>query len=137
MSKHTMNLGTYSIRNQFSGEIDVQATVDKFAAELSAQVCHETNDLDLISHAVENLFDRYPGVNISTDSVIHQVLRDLNVEVLNDKAMTQRIRSYIQDNTGDTREAGKLFKSTKGMGGGVCRWSEYVEKPAKTSKKNA
>ena len=137
MSKHNkLNFGTYAVRNTETGEIDVEATTFKFSNDLQSQIAHETNDLDAIFNAVGKVFDIYPGVNITTDSVIHAVLRELGVGVLDDQPMVKRVRKYLQDNAGEKREDGKLYKAIKGPNGGLCRWSEYVEKTPKPSKKN-
>jgi len=130
------NFGMYAVRDELSGEIDVEATMNRFHTELQAQVAHETNDLDAIAGAVSTVFNKHPNVNIKTDSVIHAVLRELNVDVMDDKPMVKRIRTYLQDNADDTRESGKTYKCNKGQNGGICRWSEYTEKPAKTTKKS-
>lgn len=104
------NVGTYAVRGE-NGEIDEQATLDKFQRELFSQVSHERNDLDLISSAVNEVFSRYPGVNITTDLITHAVLRTLNVDVLDDALMTKRVKTYLKDNTGDFLVKRESFSS--------------------------
>jgi hypothetical protein len=120
-------LSTYVVRDD--NGIDVEATVRKFHSDVAALVSSEEGDVGAISNAVAAVFDRYPGASLKTDSVIHAALVEMHVGVETDAEMTVKTRKYLQANSGK-REDGQLFRCGKGVGGGLCRWSEYVEKPS-------
>jgi hypothetical protein len=122
-------LNTYVVRND--NGVDVEATMRKFHGDVVALVSHEENDAEAINAAVTAVFDRYPGASINTDAVIHAALVEMNVGVESSQDMSTKTRAFIQANSSSKREDGRLFKCAKGVGGGLCRWTEYVEKPAK------
>ena len=126
-------LNTYVIRNETG--IDIEASVRKFHNNVLALQSHEENDVEAISNAVGVVFDRYPCVSMNTDAVIHAALVEMNVGPEAYQDMTHKVRSYLQANSSHNREDEQLFRSAKGPGGGLCRWSEYVEKAKPTAKK--
>jgi len=124
-----ITLNTYVIRNETG--IDIEATMRKFRNDVVGLQCHEENDFGAISNAVGIVFDRYPSVSMNTDAVIHAALVEMKVGPESHQDMTKKVRCYLQANSSHNREDGQLFRVAKGPGGGLCRWSEYVEKPAK------
>ena len=122
-------LNTYVVRN--SDGVDIEATMRKFHGDVTALVSHEENDVEAISSAVEAVFDRYLGTNFNTNAVIHMTLVEMGVGPESHQDMTNKVRSYLQANSSSKREDGQLFRCAKGVGGGLCRWAEYVEKVKK------
>jgi hypothetical protein len=119
-------LNTYVVRND--NGVDVEATMRKFHGDVVALVSHEENDSEAISNAVTAVFDRYPGASINTDAVIHAALVEMNVGVESSQDMSTKVRKYLQTNSSGKREDGQTFRCGKGVGGGLCRWSEYIDK---------
>jgi membrane protease subunit (stomatin/prohibitin family) len=125
-------LNTYVVRND--NGIDVEATMRKFHSDVQALMSHEENDLAMISSAVKVVFDRYSAASINTDAVIHSALMEMQVGVECHQDMASKVRKYLQANSSDKREDNCLFRVAKGVGGGVCRWSEYIDKEKSTKK---
>lgn len=124
-------LNTYVIRN--NNGVDVNATMDKFHKDIVELMSHEENDLNVISKVIEMVFDKHLGVVFNTKAVIHAALIEMQVGLESYQDISNKILAYLKANSSSNREDNKVFRVSKGIGGGICRWSEYVkkEKPGK------
>ena len=126
----TINLATFVVRNDESGEMDIDATDAKFHAVLVKYQAERETEAETVSTAVNAVFDQYKGATINMPALTHRALIVLNAQNENHKTLTERIQHYVRDNNGK-REDGATFAIVKGYGGGVRRWADYVEKSAK------
>jgi hypothetical protein len=122
----TINLATYSIRAA-DGSIDLEATAEKFAADLLRFQAECETEAATIGAAIHAVFDQYPGARLNMPAVTSMALQRLNVQPENFKILTEKVQGYIRDHAGD-RASGALFGIGKGKGGGVCRWADVPEK---------
>jgi hypothetical protein len=105
---------------------NAEAALDKHIAE------RETEQAT-IAQAVKAVFDRYPGASQTMPTIEGMVTRELNATPANYKTLAKLALDYVRANCG-TRESGALFSKSKGVGGGVRRWSDVpVETPAAES----
>lgn len=113
-----------------------EASYANFKAEL------ETEE-GTIADAVSAQFGAYPGASQNMPALVHGVLQRLNVIPANHKTMEEKVLSYIRKNSDRPQVTDKktkavtqaaeaprtrLFGIKKGVGGGVCRWSDVPEK---------
>lgn len=126
-----------------SGEIDEQASTQAFQAALSSFKAERETEEGTIADAVAAQFDAYPGASQNMPALVHGALNRLNVTYANHKTMEEKVLSYIRQNsdrpavidrkTKAVLQAAepprtRLFGIKKGVGGGVCRWSDVPEK---------
>lgn len=131
MSKLNSNvMAAYVVK--VAGEIDVEATVQKFRAEVLNYKTERELEAETVGQAVHAVFDEWCGVNINMPALQTAALSHLNFQPENHKALSQKVAEYVRANNG-TRESGALFHIGKGKGGGVKRWSDQVEENASTS----
>lgn len=125
------------------GKIDEEKSVSNFRAHVAKTKTEQELEDSTIAKAVSDVFDANPGVSINMDGVIGMALRGLNVQQANYTAMQEKVGAYIRANSDRAekkdRKTGKviqtkeqprtrLFGIKKGLGGGVCRWSDVPEK---------
>lgn len=127
------------------GSIDEQASTSAFTAALAAFKAERETEDSTIAEAVGAQFDAYPGASQNMPALVHGVLRALNVNPANHKTMEAKVLAYIRQNSDRPAVLDKktkavlvpaepprtrLFGIKKGVGGGVCRWSDVPEKDA-------
>ena len=121
------------------GKIDEEKSVSNFRAHVAKTKTEQELEESTIARAVSAVFDENPGASINMDGVIGMALRGLNVQQANYTAMQDKVGAYIRANSDRAekkdRKTGKvtqqkeqprtrLFGIKKGLGGGVCRWSD-------------
>lgn len=126
----TLNLATFCERAE-DGSIDVDATVLKFEGELLKYQVERETELATIGAAVHGVFDSHKGTTINMPAVVTMALQSLNVQPATYAALSERVATFVRDNASDKREDGRSFRIAKGKGGGVSRWCDVVDKPAK------
>lgn len=125
-----------------SGEIDEQASTRAFQERLSAYKAECETEEDTIADAVHAQFDLYPGASQNMPALVHGTLGRLNVQPANFKTMEEKVLAYVRENSDRAEKLDKktkaviqakeeprtrLFGIKKGVGGGVCRWSDVPE----------
>lgn len=125
----TINLATFAVRDS-DGELDLDGTMTKFQGVLLQYQAERETELATIGAAVNAVFDQHKGATINMPAVTSFALQRLNVQPESYKVLAERIQTFVRDNASDERGKG-LFRIAKGKGGGVTRWSDVPEKPAK------
>jgi len=119
----TMVLASYVLRGE-DGEMDIEGTVDKFRSDLLNYQVERETEAATIGAAVNAVFDEHPGARINMPALQSLALHKLNVQHENFKALQTRVAEYIRDHASHDRSEGRLFKISKGLRGGVLRWSD-------------
>lgn len=105
---------------------NAETALDKYIAE------RETEQ-ETIAAAVKAVFDEFPGAALTMPTIEGMVTRHLNATPANYKTLAKLGLDYVRANCG-TRESGAIFSKSKGVGGGVRRWSDVpVDAPAADS----
>ena len=103
------------------GSIDHDSTLEKFSSDLLRFEEIQDKENATIGNAVHSLFDQFQGAKLNTPFVVGEVLRRLNVQPENYKALTDKVQNFIKSNSqGDNA----TFVVSKGKGGGIGRRSD-------------
>jgi len=133
----TVTLAVFSsgVLDKAGSEAAFSAAFDKYQAE------SETEDAT-IADAVNAQFDKYPGASQNMPALIHGALTILNVQPAAHGTMEAKVHAYISENSDRAEKRDRktkavtqaaepkrtrLFGIKKGVGGGVCRWSDVPE----------
>lgn len=109
--------------------IDIEASVEKFRTAATLLKARHDNDLEVVANAVNAIFDKYRGANLTMEVLKSFTCTSLDVPPEAYGDICDRIYAYVQENleagNGITK-AGKpaLFGMRKGRGGGFCRLSD-------------
>ena len=106
------------------GLIDRDASVAAFTAALDAHIVESETEGAVIAEAVGAVFDQYKGAAINMPALETFALTRLNVQPETWASLRTKVKSFVRDNSTDTREEGGLFQGKKGSGGGVRRWAD-------------
>ena len=138
MSVSTITFSTFVIRDA-SGEVDVNATEDKFHTALLEWQAERDTEVGIVSGVVEGLMDQLAASKIRTnkDYVVSTAISQLKPQPENYKVLTEMVKEYVKSRTSETRVEGgeNLFRIARGRAGGICRWKDFVDKEEKPSKK--
>jgi hypothetical protein len=126
----TINLSTF-VERDASGALDLDTTMTKFQGALLQYQAERETELETIGTAVNAVFDEHRGATINMPAVTTLALQKLNVQPESYKALSERVQSFVRDNASDERNGGGTFRIAKGKGGGVSRWVDVADKPAK------
>lgn len=121
-----------------SGEIDESASTQAFQEELVRFRAQRETEESTIAEAVSDTFSEYPGASQNMEALVHGALRRLNVQPAAHKLMKDKVLAYVRENADRAAvkdKAGnvltpaeaprtRLFSISKGVGGGVRRWSD-------------
>lgn len=104
------------------GKVDFQKTVENFKQSLNDFIEANHNDSDTIKQKVLEFFtDKTKTITKST--IVDRVAVEMSG---NDVAklfkFKDKVNSWISDNTGETKDVGKLFKIKRGAKGGLSLW---------------
>lgn len=111
--------------------IDVEKSVDKYRAVITAARDKQVNDAEVIAEATNAIYDQWKGAYIQIDALKSFVLQRLNVHPNAYGELGDRVHAYINENlelgNGITKE-GKpaLFTLKKGKGGGFARRADLA-----------
>lgn len=125
-----------------SGEIDEMASYSAFEQALTKLKAERETETATIAQAVSDTFSEHPGTTFNMDAVVFGALRKLNTLPAAHKVMKDKILAYVRENADRAAvkdKAGnivtpaeaprtRLFSISKGVGGGVRRWSDVPEK---------
>lgn len=114
------------------GNIDVEASVERFRQAITVAAETRRNDLEVIANGVSQVFDRFRGAHIQIAALQSFVLQDLKVHPSAYGLLGERVHKYVQEWTevgnGITETGAKaLFRLRKGKGGGWCRISDVKD----------
>lgn len=140
-----IHLSSFVVRGA-DGAVDIAATTDKFGIELTKFIAVNETEVAVIATAVNAVFDDYRGQTLTMPTLINYALTKLHANPTNMPALTDRIRGYIHDNADRPAQKAKdksilvpaeeprtrSFRISKGVGGGVSRWSDVPEKSDST-----
>lgn len=129
-----------------SGEIDESASAQAFESELARYKAERETEESTIAEAVADTFSAHPGASQNMEALVHGALRRLNVQPSAHKLMKDKVLAYVRENAdrpavkdkaGNVLSAAepartRLFSISKGVGGGVRRWSDI---PVQTESK--
>ena len=120
------------------GLIDEAASTLAFQAAVADYKVQRELEESTIADAVAAQFDAYPGASQNMDALTSGVLHRLNVQPANHNTMKEKVQAYVRANADRTADKKKgieaepprtrLFSISKGVGGGVRRWSDVPEK---------
>lgn len=114
-----------------SGAIDHKATVEAFQEGLQGYAQQSETDAAAIEVAALSVFAEYPGQRVT--GLQDFILRKLETTPTNNSAMKKLVADWVRDNTGRTREEGKLIQTRKGRGQfGSRLWDEVPASEDKT-----
>ncbi len=138
-----ISLPSFVVRGT-NGSVDVAATTAKFGDELTKFIAANETEVAVIASAVNAVFDDYRGATLTTPTLVTYALGKLNATPANMATLSDRIRAYVHDNSDRpairSKEGKKeilvpaeaprtrAFRISKGVGGGVSRWSDVPEK---------
>lgn len=121
-----INVSGYVVRN--AGQVDIEATVEKFRGELSSYLAQYETEQASIADAVHSVFDKHLGTTLTMPVLSTYSLNELNAQPENYTALNDRVLDYVRQNAeGDS----SIFVISKGKGGGVKR---RVDIPAPAAK---
>ena len=106
------NLAEYVVRNS-NGSIDHEATLTRFAGDLSRFEAQREMENETIGKVIHALFDQHKGSKLPTPFVVAEVLKVLEATPETYKILTEKVGEYIRTNP--------EFVTAKGRGGGVGR----------------
>lgn len=111
------------------------ASLANAAAAYDKHVAERETEEATIKDAITAVFDEYPGAALTMPTIEGMATRQLNANPSNYKALAKLSLDFVRAHSG-TRESGALFGISKGVGGGVRRWSDVpVETPAQPESK--
>jgi len=125
------------------GSLDEAGSIRRFENALAEFQASRLLESDTILTAVHAVFDQYRGEAIPMPALTSAVLQALHVLPSNYKTMEEKVTNCIRENadqsekkdrkTGEvTRQAElprtRTFGIRKGVGGGVCRWTDVPVK---------
>jgi hypothetical protein len=134
---------TIALATLASGALDDTKNEQTFRSAYSAYKAELETEEATIADAVSAQFDAYPGASQNMPALVHGVLNRLNVDPSNHGTMEEKVLAFVRDNSDrpakidrktkavlQTAEVSRtrLFGIKKGVGGGVCRWSDCPEK---------
>jgi hypothetical protein len=130
-----MNTITINLVRDESGALDVEASVAGARADILNYQANRETETATIALAVAEVFAKFPAARLNMPVVRSMTLHALNAQPENFQALGDRVLDYVRENAGEKRTDGKLFKISKGKGGGVRLWSDVPEeKPATDAK---
>ena len=129
-----INLNKYAIIGN-NGSVDMQATLNKFSADLNAYDQKFGAQMEMIGAAVNALFDQYKGARLNMSFIQGEVVRRTNVDPQNYSNLSDKVQEYLhihsqgkQDQYGNVDRPNSLYLINKGKGGGVARRSDTKSK---------
>ena len=129
-----INLNKYAVIGS-NGSIDMQATINKFSADLDTYDQKHGAQMESIGNAVNAVFDQYKGARLNTAFIQGEVVRRMNIEPQNYKSVCDKVQEYLHlHSQGKARQDGSverpnsLYLINKGKGGGVGRRSDMKSK---------
>ena len=114
-NSNVSNVAAFIVRST-TGEIDINASVDNFHAELDAYVKKHRRELKKVAKAVNDVFDQHRGKAFSVSAIQSFTLQSMGVSPENYDEMSNLIREYIKSDPN--------FMVNRGRGGGVTRLSD-------------
>lgn len=130
---------TIALATLASGALDDTKNAATFEDAYSAFKAELETEESTIADAVSAQFDAYPGASQNMPALVHGTLNRLNVIPSNHKAQEAKVLAYIRDNSDRATvtdrktkaviqvaepKRTRMFGIKKGVGGGVCRWSD-------------
>ena len=115
-----MNISLSSYVVLFSdGSINHEATVAKFAGDLSRFEAERELEASTIGAAVHALFDRHVGKRMPTPFVVAEALKALNAQPENYKVLSDKVTEFLRTSP--------EFSISRGKSGGVGRVCDLTE----------
>jgi hypothetical protein len=136
---------TFKLVLSAAGVIDTEASLLAAENAIVAYKADRETEESQIADAVHAQFDEYRGARQNMPALVNGALRYLNVQPANYKSLAEKVTAYIQANS--DRQANKkegivaepartrIFGTKKGLGGGVCRWSDVPVEADETESK--
>ncbi len=112
-----------------NGSIDRAASLAAAEKALDSHIAEHETEQSVIADAVSAVFTQYPGAALTMPTIEGMVLRQLNAQPSNYKALGKRVLDYVRSNSEEVRKDSapsgtKLFGTKKGLNGGVVRWAD-------------
>jgi hypothetical protein len=129
-----INLSTYAVRDA-AGNVNMESTVEKFSADLETFVAARETESEVISNAVNAVFDDLNGTRANVPYIVSMSLQKLNVaqHPAQFKTLSERVHSYLTANSqgkttnGVEERPNSLFIIGRGRGnGGVQRRADLA-----------
>lgn len=124
-SKFTIVLTAFVARTP-EGNIDHQATNQKFSALLQAYEAERETEDELVVNAINAVFDEHVGARLNKPYVLNTALLvKMSCAAAELPILQKRAADYLKANTGERGSA--IFGVSKGPGGGMIRYSDVPE----------
>ena len=107
-----IDMNKYVLRTN-TGNIDHEATIERFRADLNKFAAERETEIGVISNAVHTVLDGHKGKRVPMPFLASEVLRALNVQPENYKTLTEKVLDYVR--------VSDEFSIGKGKNGGVAR----------------
>ena len=115
------------------GSINELASGEAAASALQAFIDSRGKWMGVAAESIKNFFDNQKvGVKFGpVSAVIAHALRPYDLSMEDYGAAEKAAKEYIKENSADERAAGKLYCVQRGKGGGMFRWADRKDRPAK------
>jgi hypothetical protein len=119
-----INMSAYAVRDA-AGAVDSDATVAKFSADLDTYIAERETEVEVISAAVNGVFEAHKGTNLNVPFVTNEALRALNVSAMPGAftSLNKRVHAYI---TASSKGPNATFQIVKGPKGGIKRVADLT-----------
>jgi hypothetical protein len=108
-----MSLNLNSCAVEVSGMVDLKATLEAVAAEVSRHNEEFAASLEVVAPSVLSVFEQFPGQSMAMATLTSLALTKMNVSISDYPKMTAAIQAYVKGNQGT------IFVSTRGRNGGT------------------
>ena len=116
------NFAEYSVEAE-NGNVDLEATIKKFADELVAWNDMRVQAQEQVGSIVEAIFQENAGKVLAMPFVHSQVVTRLSTDSASYAFFIEAVKAYMKANTWDGKKGNpcSLYRTKKGFGGGVVR----------------
>jgi hypothetical protein len=111
-------------------EIEVKSLSDKAAFLQAASdafdvyVAEQSADQEAIGNAVNAIFDRYVGARLNVPALEGFVMQELKATPATYSRLSERVKTFLEENRHAEKASGKLLGTQKGKNGGIWRWQD-------------
>jgi len=105
----------YTVRNA-TGSVDINASISAYTQALSSWVAANETNQEIISNAVDSVFEKYQGQNVPMQALVSNAAMNISSDPNEFKMLSERVHTFVKGLVSQ----GSL-KVNKGKGGGVSK----------------
>ncbi|MCZ2224309.1 MAG: hypothetical protein LC122_11860 [Chitinophagales bacterium] len=118
------NVKEFIVTNQ-DGTVDIEKSQLKFNEALDAYISDKTASNGGFLALFDEFFNSNIGKYVQKNSLIDALaIKYCNNDLNKFQEIKSKMSSWVKDNTGKTREDGKIFAFKAGAKGGIARWAD-------------